>query len=116
MTNHIPQHDRDQHREKRNRTTAQETLKFDCEYCDEVLSATTAEAIKNQGTTHLEAHKDTLLEAFGEKTRGKHCQNDCGYVFVAGSEAVSGFGCPKCGYDNFEAFANRYIYWQIEYP
>lgn len=107
---------RDQHQDEGGGTTARATFKSDCEYCDEVLQTTTIEAMKDEGTTHLEAHEGSLLDAFAEKDRGKHCQNDCGYRFPVGSSEVAGFGCPNCGYDNFEEFAYRYLYWQIEYP
>lgn len=98
------------------KTTAHATFKFDCDYCDEILQTTTIEAMRDHGTTHLEAHKDTLIEVFAEQSRGKHCQNDCGYRFPVGVDEVAGFDCPECGYDNFEAFSHRYLYWQIEHP
>lgn len=91
-------------------------ITFDCEYCEVVLEARTIDAMKERGTTHLETHKPTLFEIFADKSRGKQCQNECGYVFPVGGDQGTGFECPQCGYDNFEEFAHRYLYWQIEYP
>ena len=72
--------------------------------------------MKDRGITHLEAHKPTLFEVFANKRRGKHCQNECGYVFPVGGDQGTGFECLQCGYENFEAFAHRYLYWRIDYP
>lgn len=108
--------DQSRNTEDRNGTTAHAAFRFDCEYCDETLQATTLEAMKDRGTTHLEAHTATLLEVLAEKDRGQHCQNDCGYIISGDGNEGAGFDCPNCGYDNFEEFAHRYLYWQIEYP
>lgn len=116
MTDYTDTNVSGQYRNEENRTDAHVTFRFDCEYCDEVLQTTTVEAMKNHGTTHLEAHKGTLLDVFAGKSRGKHCRNDCGYHFPVGGGEVTGFDCPNCGYDNFTEFAHRYLYWQIEYP
>lgn len=90
-------------------------FEFDCGYCTEVLQTMTLEAMQDQGMRHLESHKDALLEVFADKTRGKHCRNNCGYVFPVGRDEVAGFECPRCGHDNFEEFTHRYLYWQLNY-
>ncbi|MFC4451883.1 hypothetical protein [Halorussus aquaticus] len=87
---------------------------FDCPFCEEELQTPTIEAIRDRGRTHLEIHRTDLLAEFANRERGKACQNDCGYVFPVGVDEVAGFECPECGYDNFEKFAHRYLYWQIE--
>ncbi|NHN60402.1 MULTISPECIES: hypothetical protein [Halorussus] len=97
-------------------TTGDDPVTFDCEYCEVILQTQTIKAMKHWGTTHLEAHKPTLFEIFAGKSRGKQCQNDCEYEFPVGGDQATGFECPQCGYDNFEDFAHRYLYWQIDYP
>lgn len=88
---------------------------YDCEFCDETLRTETAEALKEQGTTHLEVHHyDDLLPAFAERWGGDGCRNDCGYAFPTAVGEVAGFDCPECGHDHFPSFARRYLYWQIE--
>lgn len=89
-------------------------IEFDCEFCEEVVQTPTIEAMRDRGTTHLETHRNDLLGEFADRKRGKACQNDCGYVFPIGVDQVAGFDCRECGYDNFEEFAHRYLYWQIE--
>lgn len=112
----------DQHgdEEKSRETSGHDSVTFDCDHCEAVLRTGTITAMKDRGTTHLEAHKATLFEVFDDKRRGKHCQNECGYVFSAdgdhGSSHERRFECPQCGHDNFEAFAHRYLYWRIDYP
>lgn len=95
--------------------TDHDVVTFDCEYCEAVVRTATVETMKDRGLRHLETHKATLLAVFAERTRGKDCQNDCGYRFPTGNR-VTGFDCPNCGADNFEVFARRYLYWQLEYP
>ena len=118
MTDHTELDVGDQHGdgEARRRTIHRDALTFDCEHCEVVLETRTVAAMKDRGTTHLEAHKPALFDVFADKRRGKQCQNECGYEFPVGGDQGIGFECPKCGYDNFEKFARRYLYWQIEYP
>ena len=95
---------------------ADETLTFDCEHCEMVVRTQSNAAMKTRGAAHLELHRAALFEVFAGKRRGKQCHNDCGYVFPVDCDEETGFTCPRCGYDNFEAFAHRYLYWKIDYP
>lgn len=97
-------------------TTGRARVTFDCEYCEEVVRTRTIAAMKDRATAHLETHRSAVLAAFADKERGKHCQNDCGYAFPVGGTRQGGFECPRCGHDNFEEFAHRYLYWRIDYP
>lgn len=106
--------DHDQYVDETASSDASPVFEFDCGFCDEVLQTTTVEAIRDRGTTHLETHRNDLLAEFADRNRGKTCRNDCGHVFPVGVDEVAGFECRKCGYDNFDEFAHRYLYWQIE--
>lgn len=90
-------------------------FRFDCEFCEDTISATTVEALKGRGRSHLEAnHRTELAEPFAEARAGEPCENDCGYVFPDALDDVAGFECPECGHDHFPAFLERYLYWRIE--
>lgn len=116
MTDHPCGPDNDHSKSETACTDAHTGFRFDCAFCDAVFQTSSVDAIQDRGTTHLETHRSDLLAVFANHDRGKGCQNDCGYVFPVGVEEVAGFECPTCGYDNFDAFAGRYLYWQIEQP
>lgn len=83
-------------------------FRFDCPDCDDVIRATTASAVKEQGETHLEEnHYTELSSAFIERYGGGRCQNDCGYVFPDDGDSITEFDCPNCGFDNFRPFVRR---------
>lgn len=94
---------------------AYDAFRFDCTFCEEVFQSDSAERLKDRSRAHLETHEDAeLLPAFADTYGGNDCRDDCGYVFPVGVEEVSGFDCPNCGHDNFQSFAERYLYWEIE--
>jgi hypothetical protein len=71
--------------------------------------------LKEQGLTHLaDRHEDAFVETFAQKYGGVECRAGCGYEFPVGGDEVAGLECPDCGHDNFEHFATRYLFWEIE--
>lgn len=90
-------------------------FRLDCEFCEAVVSASSATALKARATAHLrENHGEDLRTALSEAHGGEACRNDCGYVFPADGIGVDGFDCPECGHDNFDPFLREYVYWRIE--
>ncbi|WP_435179288.1 hypothetical protein [Halorussus sp. AFM4] len=114
MTDPTRRKDGDRNAHEPERTDPSPAFEFDCEFCDEAFLSETVEAVRDRGATHLETHRDSLLTEFADRERGRECDNDCGYVFPVGVDEVAGFECRSCGHDNFESFAHRYLYWQIE--
>ena len=94
---------------------AEVPFRWSCQHCETELKTETVEAMRDRGTAHLETHAGVLRGVFADKDRGTRCQNECGHVFSAGDDETAGFECPECGHENFEEFAHRYLYWQIEY-
>ncbi len=88
--------------------------RFDCEFCATTVQSATADGIKHHGTSHLTSHRAQLVDAYADRTKRMHCENDCGNVLVVADDRTPEFECVTCGYDNFEAVAGRYLYWRIE--
>ena len=86
-------------------------FRFDCTFCDEVVTAAAPATVKTAVKSHLrDRHYDDLRTEFG----GADCSNGCGHVFSADDREGTGFDCPSCGRDNFGPFVERYVYWRIE--
>lgn len=75
------------------------------------MDASSVERVTSQGTNHLERQHSDELEAVFEDKYDWTCQGDCDHKF---SNEDTGFDCPRCGYDNFSDFADRYVWWQIQ--